>query len=56
MHLVTVRFGWYIKDFFEEASKMVANLLLVLIEYQFEQEKMSMCLNRVQFIFRTCTS
>jgi len=27
---------------------MLANLLLVLIEYQFEQVKMSMCLNRVQ--------
>jgi len=23
MHLLTVRFGWNIKDFFEEASKMV---------------------------------
>jgi len=37
MHLVTVRFGWDNRYFFEEASKMLANLF----EYQFEQVKMS---------------
>jgi len=38
-------------EIFLEASKMVANLLLVLIEYQFKQVKMSMCNFQGQFVF-----